>query len=205
MTILEEKAPEHQREAVDDPPPVRAMHRRNWGSRFFARSIGPCDQLGEKSDIDGENAEMPLGPDLPAVDVDGVAQGLEGVEGYPHRQQYVQVREIEGDGKFPQNHVLRESFTKLKYLNAKQQAKAGGDAQAEKQRSSCAGIGVRSMAMAAAQGAAVEKENQDDVFRLPAHVEIIARRQQEHPAIPMGHAEIREHDQWEKKLENVMN
>ena len=49
--------------------------------QVFAALDGSGHQLGEEGHEGGVNAEMPLRPNLAAVDVDHVAEGLEGVKG----------------------------------------------------------------------------------------------------------------------------
>ncbi len=51
----------------------------------------PGHELGEEADVEREYAEMPLGLALAAVDVDGVAEGLEGIEGDADRKQDVEL------------------------------------------------------------------------------------------------------------------
>ena len=47
---------------------------------------GACDELGEHDDVSAEVDDVVLGLYVPAVDVDGVGEGLEGVEADAQRQ-----------------------------------------------------------------------------------------------------------------------
>jgi hypothetical protein len=57
---------------------------------------GPGHQLREEAHECSEGHEILGGLQLPAIDIDAVAQGLEGVETDAHGQQYLQCRDLQG-------------------------------------------------------------------------------------------------------------
>ena len=66
--------------------------------QVFAALDGSGHQLREEGHEGGVNAEMPLRPNLAAVDVDHVAEGLESVKGDSNRQHQLQRHRVHGNG-----------------------------------------------------------------------------------------------------------
>ncbi len=95
---LAEEAEGEELEAAADrgnrPRPFFRLELRHEIDRADDR---PGHQLREKRHEEQEIREVPAGPQLAAVDVDGVAHRLEGVERDAHRQQ--QVVQRQGAGK----------------------------------------------------------------------------------------------------------
>ena len=77
---LFEKAPGHQLEPGDGVVIREGMLLLQLGQEVFRPLDGPGHQLGEIGDKQGERDEIPLRGQLSPVDVDGVAEGLEGIK-----------------------------------------------------------------------------------------------------------------------------
>ena len=56
------------------------------GGHIAVFDDGACNELGEHDDVSAKINDVVLGLDLPAVDVDGVGKGLEGVKADAKRQ-----------------------------------------------------------------------------------------------------------------------
>ena len=64
---------------------------------------GACHQLGEERDEQGIGGQVTLGTDGTAIDVNGVAQGLEGIERDTNWQQQVEAGHADGQPRCRQD------------------------------------------------------------------------------------------------------
>jgi hypothetical protein len=153
---------------------------RELGQELGSADDGPRHELGEECDEGGELEEGAVGRDAPAVDVDGVAEGLERVEGDAHRQHEVEhrrlhrqahAREAGAHGRHEEVGVLEEA----------ERAQVAHQAQRDQRL-------AQGRALGAAQGGAdvvIEERGADDEEeerRVPRHVEHVAGPQQQHGA-----------------------
>src|SRR3989338_4418235 len=76
-----EEAPEHKTEPVADAGEIDGVLLTELMQQILRPLDGTGDQLGEEHDIEGVDAEVPLGLLYPPIHLDGVTHRLEGVEG----------------------------------------------------------------------------------------------------------------------------
>ena len=144
------------------------------GKEVFRPLDGPGHQLGEIGDKQGERDEIPLRGQLSPVDVDGVAEGLEGIKRDAHRQNDVQHGDGPGDGDRPAEggEGLAEE---IEILEEKQQPQIHHQADGQKDPPPLPPPADPQTAKVV-HGSG--KEDQHNEFRLPAHVKIPAGGQQ---------------------------
>ena len=133
---------------------------------------GACHQLGKVGHEQGKGDEVPLRLHLAPIHINGVAHGLEGVKGYAHRQNDVQHRCSKGDA-----HRLtqrRDSLAeKVQVFENEQKPEIYHQIRRQQQFPS---LGKPLKAKAAKIVHRRGKQDQNDEFRLPAHIEIVAGR-----------------------------
>ena len=95
---LFKETPGHKLHAVGRLVVVEYVLLPDLVQQVFAALDGSGHQLGEEGHEGGVNAEMSLRPNLAAVDVDHVAEGLEGVKGDSNRQHQLQRHRVHGNG-----------------------------------------------------------------------------------------------------------
>ncbi|WP_241738943.1 hypothetical protein [Pontibacter beigongshangensis] len=173
--------------------------------QVFCPFDGPGHQLWEEGDEEGEDARVALGPDAAVVDVDGVAHGLEGVEGDAHGQQ-----QPEGGGGVVQaqqaGQVTGGRAEEVQVLEGEEDAQVGDEAEPEPGLAPVPLL-VGVAAHHAAAGVVDEggEGQQQGVVHAPAHVEGVAGRQQQGPAEAVGQQVVEQHHgrEEDQELEGV--
>ena len=157
---------------------------------------GPGHELREKADIQRVDAEVALGLHLPAVHIDGVAQRLERVEADAHRQDDVQRKIAHRERHRAQQR--RDALTEEIEILEEEQAR---EAQAHAAREPRAARLFRARALHPQRSRVARRggeQNEKHEVGVPAHVEVIARAEQEHPPHAVRHKEVRRRDEREK-------
>jgi len=86
-----EQAPAHEQQSLTDVGRVIAMPLVELVQDVLRPLDGPCDQLRIEHHVERKDAEVAFRGLVPAVDFDGVAQGLKGMEGESDGQQHTEV------------------------------------------------------------------------------------------------------------------
>ena len=96
------------------------LHRRSafsiWGRKRRARSMGPATSCGKKATKSAKSRKLRRAVHLAAVDVEGVAQRLEGVEGDADRQEDLEGGRMGFEAERRPRAACQFSAKKLKYL-----------------------------------------------------------------------------------------
>lgn len=92
-----EKSPRHEPRAVGGLLIAEDPLLFELGQQVVRPLDGACHQLGKVGYEQGKGHEVPLGLHLAPININGVAEGLEGVKGNAHRQDDVQHRRSKGD------------------------------------------------------------------------------------------------------------
>ena len=87
------EAPEHLAQAIDSPIIIKGTRAKHLRQEVGGALDGSCHELREEADVGEEGRGIAGGGEAAAIDVDGIAEGLEGVEGDAHRED-----EVEGEG-----------------------------------------------------------------------------------------------------------
>ena len=193
------KAPEHEPEAVGrffvvEGAPAPELRHQEMGA-----VDGSCQELGPERREEGEYPQVALRLRFAVVDIRDVAEGLEGVKGYPHRQKHVKerqvVKDIEGLQRFRGGPA-----EKIEILEQKQEAdiEKNADPQIFLPSRFVRENGHPHSQEIIDQGRSHEEEN---VFELPAGIKIITRRKEQHPAEPVGNGIVDPRDDQEKNRE----
>lgn len=140
---------------------------------------------------------MPLRLGEAPVHINGVSHRLKGVEGDTHRQQHIEVKAVVEFSA----HVLQQGFDlrakEIEVLEGEQQAQIGR--YAEPEESPFARFVFR---FGNLDGRDVVNDggtdNQEDVPRIPKHVEVVTRHQQPAPAVAHRRKEIHQRYQWKE-------
>ena len=150
---------------------------------------GPGHELREKADVQRVDAEVALGLHLPAVHVDDVAQRLERIDDVQrkiaHRERHrAQQRR---DALAEEIEVLEEEQAREAQAHAAREPRAARPFRARMLHPQRRGVARRGG----------EQDEKHEVG-VPAHVEVIARAEQQHPPHAVRHKEVRRRDEREK-------
>ena len=118
---------------------------------------------------------------LAPVDIDHIAQGLEGIEGDAHRQQNLQRDRVQPDGKDPQqlHHTVREEIEVFEEKQQRQADAYGGHKNCFP-RPRLLRLFQQDPGQIGNDGG---RKNQHDIVRIPAHIKIAAGNQQQSPPV----------------------
>lgn len=156
---------------------------------------GPRHQLGEEGDEHHVAQQIPLHLHVPPVHVDGVAEGLEDVEGDTHRQQQIQLGHPEGYAGAGQKGI-EIFYGKIGIFEEEQQGQVQHQRNGHNALAAGSGRVVLLLLRRAVQGNSAEPgdkgggKQQQRILGIPAHVEIIAAHQKPDVANFMGNQEI---------------
>ena len=157
---------------------------------------GPRHQLGEHGDVGGEVDEAALGLRLAPVDVDHIAQRLEGVEGYADGQ-----RQLGRPYVQPQRAVQRV-HQESGILEKAQHAQV--DRQRRDERGPAGrGPGPHAQLQAGHVVVGDAEQHQPHVHRLAPGVEIHAGRQQHRVLEPLRDHQVQQHHRGKEQEEEV--
>ena len=157
---------------------------------------GSRDQLGKEIYIEGVAAQMRVRDVIAPVDVDHVAEGLEGVKGDAERQEDIEMGdEVAQAGGLEQRAGAVSEEVKVFEIAEQPDQKHDGDREP-----GAAGARIARAADAATglKGHQGLSHDQEDVFPPPAHVEVVAGGQQQPQPIPVGQRKIRQHHEGEE-------
>ena len=180
-----EKAPGHQLQAVSGAVIGEGPLLPQLGQQAGGLFDWPRHQLGEEGDEQGESSEIPLRRHFPPVDVNGVAECLEGIKGNTHRQDDIQDREGEGDGNGPAQ-VGQGLAEEIHVFEEEQQAQVHGQAHGQYGPGGPPGLPPLFNPQAAEVVHQGGEQQEDDELRLPAHVKIPTGCQQHELSEPEG-------------------
>ena len=172
-----DEAPHAGGEGGTGDPPVGELRRD-----IPVPHDGPGDELGEEGDEGAEADVIPLGLHLAPVHVDGIAHGLEGIEGDADGQPQPQGSQKGQEGDQPQ--VLRE---KIIVFEEEQQGQIQHDAEGEH------GLALLPPPDDQQAGSIVQGDgeyHQKDVYRLSPAVEHQVHDEEPEVAPPGGDQEI---------------
>ena len=160
---------------------------------------GPGDQLREHGHVGAEAQQIPLGRHLAAVDVDGIAHGLEDIKGDADGQRDLRHRQPQSRGQ-QQIHRPHEEACVFE---------EGQQPQVQNQRQTRAGFRPRPAACSGDQQAAqvIEqdgKEHEEKVHRLsPAVKQQADREQQQISKAPRAEIVQQQRSRQEEKEKNI--
>ena len=102
---LQKQPPYHQKQSFFGPLIVKAMTAAQLRQQVGGAFDRACDQLGKEGNKQGVSEKIGLYGNVLSVYVHGVAEGLEGKKGDPHRQQDVKGRIQQAYAQSAQNQV----------------------------------------------------------------------------------------------------
>ena len=208
---LHEEAPQHQQQTFPEILKPEFMRDGQPGQQIFGPLDGAGNQLGEERDKQGIAGDALLSSDFPPVYIHGIAQGLEGVEGNPHRQQHIDARPVQVEAQGHEQGVQAVQG-KIKVLEEEKNAQVDNQAGNENQLPQAMlflrrGAGcVRPVnAQAAEPGDQGGCQQQKGIHCVPAHIKIIAAHQQPDVLGPGRNDVIHHHHngQENEKLQRV--
>ena len=178
---------------------------------FQALAGGGHNQLREEGDKEGIAEEVFFRGDLPPVHIDGIAQGLEGIEGDAHRQQHVKGRVVKLKAQRAQQSIETvngevEILEKEQNRQVDAQAHPQHQTPAEQQRPPLQGRLLQPLqTQAAAIGDQGGQQHQQGIDRVPAHIEVVAAQQQPEVLDPGRNEIVHDHHngQENQKLQGV--
>ena len=172
---FEEKAPQHQLYPPDGPLAVETVLLVKLAQQVGGALDGARHQLREERDEERIDEEVLFRLGRPAVHVDGVTQRLEDVEGDAHGQEDVELRNghPQAEGAEKARHALCRP---VEILEKKQYRKVD-DERGHQER--LLPLSIFLDAQGCQVGHRGAGQQQQDIDRLPAHVEIVAGCQQE--------------------------
>jgi len=189
-----EESHHHDEQAASHPFVIKVVLDEELGQEAGGTLDGACHQLREKGHVQGEIPEVPFRLLFAAVDVDGIAQCLEGVEGDAHRQQHFERRQGNPVEVKEELEIRREE---VEIFESEKHAEIADQAHQQKECSAAGGL-----AAADAEGGRVIEhrgsEQEYQVVGLPASVEVVARSEQKYPPEAEGQGKIPHHDNGEE-------
>ena len=194
---LAEKAAEQDAHTRRHVLPVQLMHRAQLRDEVARLFDGARHQLGEIGDEQRIVAEVLLRTEVPAVDVDDVGEGLEGVKGDADGQEDVQREAVDAHRKEIQkvDGALQEE---IEIFEKDEDAEA--DDERRRQPELFDPLALRALDEERRRvGYARRPRDEKDEPCVPAHVEVIARREQPDPARLLRQQPI--HDEHDGKID----
>ena len=179
--------------------PVEPVGGLQLGQQILRPFNGPGHQLGKEGDEESVVAQMPLRLDAAAIDVDDIAEGLEGVKRDAHRQNEIQKPVLHRKAEQPQQ-PRDGSGEEVEVFIKKQNAQTGGERNDE--------TGLFQPLVLPADhepprrvGHQRGEGDEEDQVGIPAHVEVIAGRQQHDPPVFCGNHKMQHrHDGKEDQV-----
>ena len=160
---------------------------------------GPGDQLGEEADIEGEAAQVPFWFELAPVYIDGVGEGLEGVEGNAKAQQEFGVGQFDRPAR-RLGQGAQAVAEEVVILKEKEEAQIGAEAEGQPAPLSTARIALVNP-LCREKVDCRRKPDEDYIARFPCHVKAIAHREEQGPLPFLRHQVIQPDHQGKEKAE----
>ena len=172
---LFEQAPQHRVDAGLDVLVAEGVVLLELVEDVAGALDGPGHQLGEEGDEQGVVDEVLLRFHVLAVDIDGVAQGLEGVEGDAHGQEHVQQGHVQAQARGV-DRVGQKARGEVVILEEEQHPQVEEEAEGHPEPP----LAPHRVAyqQAAAVGDGGGEQHEQGVGGVPAHVEEVAGQQQ---------------------------
>ena len=208
---LQKEAPEHQQEALPQIVKGETVGDSQLAQQILRPLNGAGHQLGEEGDKKGIAEEVSFRGNLSPVHINGIAQSLEGVEGDAHRQQHVKGRVVKLKADMDQ-YGIEAVNGEIEILEEEQNRQVDAKAQpqhqtpAEQQRPPLQRRLLQPLqTQAAAIGDQGGQQHQQCVNRVPAHIEVVAAKQQPIMLDPVRNDVVNSHynGQKDKKLQRV--
>ena len=198
---LFKKAQQHHQQTVPNGLFIQRMILVDLTKQVFRALNRSSDQLRKKGDEQRIAHQAALRRELAAIDVDHIPQRLKRVKADAHRQQHVKRRNRQPHPQTRGNS--RECIGKKSKIFEKTQ-NAQIDRKAERQNRAPPRFGLHPPQR---QRAEIRHKrargNQQRILRIPAHVEIVAGREQPRPARPHGQQIIGQRDDREEREKRI--
>ena len=195
---------QHNQQAVARTPEIEIMRFGELPEQTVAALNRAGHQLGKERDEQRIAEKIGFGLRPTLVDVDHVAQRLEGEEADAHRQQNIHLRQTQRKAQCAA-HAVQNVDEHAGIFEIAEHAEVEDDAADEHRfaRLRLCNAGNRQRADVGDEGAC---GHQQRVFRVPIHIEVIAAQQQPDPADFPRQNEVkqrddREEDQIRKRIE----
>ncbi len=197
---LLEETDRHHTNAVRGVLFVEEVILKELWHEVFAALNRARDELRKKRDEQRVDTKVLLRFDVPAIDVDDIGEALERVERNADGQNDVQRGGVDGDGD-QRERLFDRGGEEVEILKKEQHEQRNRNADGKNRFPRALGAPGRGQEPRGEVGIQRDAGDEHHELRIPAHVEIVAGKQQKNPAEPMRQREVCKKDDDEENGE----